>query len=401
MLVKLVGLGCGTIETMTGEAADALNEAELLIGASRLLESVSSQYTQNRIAAVDSGKIFSEIQMSGKEKICVLYSGDTGFYSGTRRLLPLLQEAGIDFHVVPGISSVQLFSARLGLPWQDWNLCSAHGMDCNAVGAVMQGKPSFFLTGGQLGPRELCIQLKEAGLGYLKVAVGENLGCETERIYHCTAGEAAERDFASLSVLWAEALPDHVKTEQCRTPGIPDDKFIRGKVPMTKQDVRTAVLGKLAVRPDDVIWDVGAGTGSVSVELALAARQGYVYAVECMEEGCSLIAANRRKFGAWNLYLKEGKAPEALEGLPVPDAVFIGGTKGHMMEIISLVHEKNPDARICISAIALETLSEAVRALADRGFESQVTQIAVSSTKSAGNLHLLMANNPIFLITKV
>ena len=168
---------------------------------------------------------------------------------------------------------------------------------------------------------------------------------------------------------------------------------------MTKQEVRAAALAKLAVGPSDILWDVGAGTGSVSVELALAAPEGDTFAVECMPEACGLIRANREKFSVWNLHLIEGRAPDALRGLPAPDAVFIGGTRGGMAEIVDIVLEKNPAARICISAIALETLSAAAAALTERGLTAHVTQIAVSRSKSAGKLHLLTANNPIFLIT--
>ena len=168
---------------------------------------------------------------------------------------------------------------------------------------------------------------------------------------------------------------------------------------MTKQEVRAAALAKLAVRPTDILWDVGAGTGSFSVELALAAPRGHVYAIECESDACELIQKNRAKFRVWNLTLIEGKAPQALEALPAPDAVFIGGTKGGMDAILDLILTKNPSARICISAIALETMSAAIAALTAHGLSAEVTQIAVSRTKPAGNLHLLMANNPIFLIT--
>ncbi len=167
---------------------------------------------------------------------------------------------------------------------------------------------------------------------------------------------------------------------------------------MTKQEVRAAALAKLGVRPGDVCWDVGAGTGSVSVELALCQKNVRVWAVECEPQACALIRQNQEKFGARNLTLVEGRAPEALDILPAPDAVFIGGTKGGMKAVVDAVLAKNPSARICISAIALETLSAAVKALAAHGLDVQVTQIAVSRTRPAGKLHLLMANNPVFLI---
>lgn len=168
---------------------------------------------------------------------------------------------------------------------------------------------------------------------------------------------------------------------------------------MTKQEVRCAVLAKLGIRPGEVIWDIGAGTGSVSVELAFANGGAPVYAVECVPEACDLIRQNREKFGAWNLHLAEGYAPEALTGLPAPDAVFIGGSRGKMGGILDVILEKNPKARVCISAIALETLQNAISELQNRGMEPEICQIAVSRGRQAGNLHLLMANNPVFLIT--
>lgn len=396
MLVTLAGLGCGTAATMTAEAAEAIREADCLLGAGRLLAAVPENGTAKRVEATRPGQILEALLESGAERPCVVYSGDTGFYSGARGLLALLEAEKIAYRVLPGISSVQLLAARLGRPWQDWTLCSAHGTDCDPVTAVSQGKPVFFLTGGALGPVDLCRRLTEAGLGGLEVTVGENLSYETEHILRGTAGAFATRTFAPLSVLLAEAAP---VSQEPRAPGLPDDAFLRGKVPMTKQEVRTAALGKLALRPTDTVWDVGAGTGSVSVELALAARYGRTYAVECQEEACELIRANRQRFGTWNLTLIQDKAPEALADLPAPDAVFIGGTKGNMDAVLDMVLGKNPGARICISAIALETLSAAVTALTAHGLTAEVTQIGVSRTKTAGKLHLLMANNPVFLIS--
>lgn len=403
MQVTLIGMGCGSEKMQTAEAVSALAQAEILIGSKRLLDDVRCQDAAHRggifrsavsfYAAVSAEAIYEMICREADRNICVLYSGDTGFYSGVRKLLPLLEADGIAARVIPGISSLQLFSARIGRPWQEWNLFSAHGTHCNAVNAVMQGKPAFFLTGGELGPADLCGQLADAGLGTLAVTVGEELSYEAERIYRCTAGDAAGMTFAPLSVMLAEAAP------VCGAYTIPDSQFVRGSVPMTKRDVRAAILGRMWIRPGDVIWDVGAGTGSVSVEMALADRLGQVFAVECEEEACRLIEENRRKFGAWNLSIRAGKAPECLRQLPSPDAVFIGGSKGMMAEIVAMIHQKNENARICITAIALETLQAAVSALAACGWEADVTQISVSHAKKAGSLHLMLANNPVFLIT--
>ena len=394
MRVTLASLGGGGQETMTAECAAALRNARCILGAKRLLEHLPRGCTDNRIAAVRAQELLDAIL--GQQGGCVVvFSGDAGFYSGARGLLPLLAQRGIPVQVLPGVSSVQLFAARLGRPWQDWELGSAHGVDCNVIGAVSRGKPAFFLTGGALGPGELCRMLADAGLGSLSVAVGENLSGPEEKITTSTAAELAGRSFASLSVLLAEPAPRFER----RSPGLPDGMFVRGQAPMTKQEVRAAALAKLGVGPSDVLWDVGAGTGSVSVELALSAPEGQVFAVECDEDACALVRENKRKFSTWNLQLVEGKAPQALAGLPAPDAVFIGGTKGGMEDIVGQVLAKNENARICISAIALETLSAAVTALEKHGLEADVAQIAVSRTRPAGKLHLLMANNPTFLIT--
>ena len=412
MSITLAGTGCGSLGSMTVEVREAICSADLLIGAERLLEGLPEEYTAEKVPAIYAKEILSLIEerlerdagpdfaASGSETakepaICVLYSGDSGFYSGTRSLLPLLKEAGLEARVLPGISSIQVFSARLGEPWQDWKLVSAHGTDCDAVTAVMQGQPVFFLTGGKLTPTELCAQLSEAGLGELQVTVGERLTYEDERIAHGTAAEFAGMPFAPLSVMLAEPA----SWAGDLTPGIADSEFIRGDVPMTKQSVRAAILGQLQVRPSDTVWDVGAGTGSVSVELAMKACRGRVYAVERDEDGCILIRQNREKFGIWNLCPVDGAAPEALKDLPAPDKVFVGGSGGTLREIVRIVLEKNPNARICVSAIVMETVHEAARSMTEAGLEPEIIQVSVSTARNTRAGHMMMAGNPIFIVT--
>lgn len=392
MRVCLVGTGCGTEDTLTGQGLAAIGEAELIVGSFRLLQSLPPHSARCE-AATGPEEILRLLTGSGCGRACVVYSGDTGFYSGAKGLLPLLEERGIEAEVLPGVSSLQYFAAKLRRPWQDWRLCSAHGVDCDPVAAVSGGVPAFFLTGGARGPALLCGRLARAGLGGLPVTVGENLSCQGERILTGTAADFAARTFAPLSVLLAEPAPAPPR----RTPGLPDGLFCRGEVPMTKQEVRAAILAKLAVGPGDVCWDIGAGTGSVSVELALSGRE--VWAVERRPEACRLILENRARFSAWKLHLAEGAAPDALSGLPRPDAVFVGGSGGFLREILAAVHGANPAARVCVSAIALETLGTAVECLSALGYRVEVVQIAVSRAKTAGELHLLMAQNPVFLIT--
>ena len=390
MKISLIGCGCGR-GTLTGEAAEAVERAGALVGAPRLLEQFPEK--EPKIPALTSKEIAAALSSLSSDEVCVLFSGDSGFYSGARLLVPLLAENS-EWRILPGMSCLQLLAARLGEPWQNWRLCSAHGVDCDPVWEVCHGQKVFFLTGGKLGPTELCGQLTEAGLGTLSIIVGEQLGCLEERIHRGSAEAFSQMKFSPLSCMLAESAP----RRQRRTPGLPDAEFERTeKVPMTKQEIRAAALAKLGVGPEDICWDIGTGTGSVAVELALQARE--VWAVERNREALRMAERNREKHGAWNLHLKEGSAPEALEGLPKPDAVFVGGSGGRLEKIIGMIYYVNPAARICVSAIALETLQCALACLQKLGYETEISQIAVSRSKPAGDLTLMLAQNPVYLIT--
>ena len=390
--VTLIGMGASAA-TLTAEAREALGRAELVAGAQRLLDALPAGVTAERVPAVRPADVLAAV--AGAQNAAVLYSGDTGFYSGAAGLLARLQEAGIPARVLPGLSSVQMLAATLGRPWQDWKLVSAHGRPCDPVAAVCGGRPAFFLTGtGESGPAALCAQLAAAGLGALPVTVGENLGLASRRIFAGTAAGAAGERFGPLAVLLAEPafrLP-------VRTPGWPDETFVRAEgVPMTKRAVRAQVLAQLALCPGETVWDVGAGTGSVSLEMAYANGGAPVWAVERLPEACTVLEANRRRLGGWNVRPVSGEAPAALAGLPAPDAVFIGGTRGRLGPILDAALAANPAARICLTAIALESLAAALDACAARGLEAEITQIAAAH--AAGRPHLLRAANPVFLIT--
>lgn len=397
MTVYLAGTGCGT-GTQTAELERVLAHVTVIAGPERLLQMIPSETHAwlKKIRAVYPQEILDAVRKTeqGGGSICVLLSGDSGFFSGTRKLLPLLED--YDVRVLPGISSLQILAARLGRPWQEWKLCSAHGVDCDAVREVCGGRPAFFLTGGKQGPAELCAQLAEAGLGDLPVVVGEDLGTDKEVVQEGTAGVFTQSVFSPLSVMLAEPAP----VANRRMPGFPDSLFQRSEtVPMTKQAVRSVILSLLAPGPEEICWDIGAGTGSVSIELAMQAKA--VYGVEQDPEALALAEKNRRAFGAWNLRLIKGTAPDALRELPAPDAVFVGGSKGNLPEILQAVHEKNAAARICVSAIVLENAVSAASALGDLGYQTEILQIGVSRSRKAGGKHMMTAQNPVLLITGI
>ncbi len=418
--VILVGTGCGTMSTITAEGYSAITHSDLLIGAERLLGDVMEwagmpQHAPRTVAAIYPEDIIATINAALEKHICVLFSGDTGFYSGTKKLVPKLKENGVRYVICPGISSVQALSAALGEPWQDWKLVSAHGVDIDPVKELMEGRKVFFLTGGDLGPSELCRRIAEAGIGGTEVVIGERLTYPDERIRVMTAAKAAgtegepedpiakfygdgkeseEMEFDKLSVVLA-GPSESVKQSGF---GVSDEQFVRGSVPLTKKDVRSAILGRLSPGREDTIWDVGAGTGGVSVEMALAAPYGKVYAIERNPEGIELIEENRRNFGVWNLCPIRGEAPDALETLPAPDKVFVGGSGGELSEIIDIVLEKNEKARICVTAILIETLADAVRSMEERGLVTEVCQITSAAARKVGSKHMMIGENPIYII---
>ena len=393
--IFLIGTGMGCPATLTAEANEAIAACAVLIGAPRLLVPYEDSGKTLK-SLVPAQEIADYIALRPADAVVgVLLSGDVGFYSGAKGLYPLLEDCEVV--TLPGVSSLVYFCAKLHTTWQDAALVSAHGRSHNAPGVIQSHGKTFVLTGGENRAQDLCKALVSRGLGSVQIHVGENLSYPRERITSGTAAELAEGDFDSLAVLLAEN-PAPVLREYS-APGIPDEAFLRGDAPMTKEEVRCLAISKLRLRADSVLWDVGAGTGSVSVEGALAALEGQVFAVEKKPEALALLQQNKERFGASNLQIVAGEAPAVLENLPPPDRVFLGGTSGELGDILRLVFAKNPAARVVASAITIETLAQAVQAfeglcLAD----VEVVQVAISKAKPVGRYHMMAAQNPIWLI---
>ncbi len=184
-----------------------------------------------------------------------------------------------------------------------------------------------------------------------------------------------------------------------------DECFVRGDVPMTKSEVRAIVLSKLEPEQDSIVYDIGAGTGSVSVEAALAAPGGHVYAFERKEEGCRLIRENAEKFSVKNVTVVPGTVPESLlEGLehhrfPKPDRVFVGGSGGKLEEILDILRKENPSVRIVTDVIALETLSVIADYVKRHQLDAEFVSVQISRSKKLGGYHLMQGMNPVYVVT--
>lgn len=393
--VYVIGMGMGNPDTLTVGARSVLDRSDLIIGSPRLLEALEKSDVR-MVTLVSAARIAEELHEAQEAVASVVMSGDVGFYSGATSLYPLLE--GLDVEVIPGISSLAYLCARLRCTWQDAYVVSAHGRAHNLAGAVQTHPKTFVLTGGSARAGELCALLAERGLGDVHVRVGERLSYADERITAGTASELAGRPFEGLAVMLV--LNDAPIVPDARAPHLRDDAFVRGEVPMTKEEVRELAVCKLRVHPSDTVWDIGAGTGSVSVELARAACAGQVFAVERSERACELIESNRQANGLTNLHIVTGEAPCALAGLPAPDRVFVGGSSGSLAEIVSAALKANPGVRVCMAAVTLETVSDVlacVRALSLRDVD--IVQLSVAKARELGRYHLMQAANPVYLVT--
>jgi precorrin-6Y C5,15-methyltransferase (decarboxylating) len=406
-VLTLVSTGPGGAGMLTGEALEAIAASDCVIGARRILKRHEKIIAAKETAALfNAGEIISFIEQSGHACFAVLLSGDGGFYSLAKTLFPPAREKGWKTALLPGVSSLSLFCARLGLPWEDIKTISLHGIRESPgertagliVGGVMNNPRTFFLTDDKTTPAEICRILAANGLGDIKVFAGESLSLPDERIRQGRAADFANLEFSAISVLLAENPSPH--DGSLHNYGLDDAVFTRGKVPMTKAEIRTLSLSRLRIGERDLVWDVGAGTGSVSCEAALRARYGRVYAVERDEEALRLLGENRDKLRLSNLEIVPGEAPRAFARLPPPDAVFIGGSGGQLLSLVDACLAKNPSCRFVITAISLETIAETAALIRRGGIrDAELTQVAVSRSQEAGNHHLMKAENPVYIVS--
>lgn len=410
--VTIIGAGPGNPDLLSRAALDAIDIADVVIGAHRALAGIDVPPDVVRCELVKTADIVAALTDAASwQRAVVVMTGDVGLFSGARRLVEALSgNAQVDVRVIPGISSASYLAARLARPWQDWRFASAHGVACDIVAEAERAGELFLVTSGGEDPSRLSGELVQAGLGDARVTVAERLSYPDERITCATASEIAGQTFDDLNVMLidfaggAGSPAGASRAASSRWPyassGIPDELFIRGDVPMTKQEVRAVALAKLRITATDTVWDVGAGTGSVSIEAALVARAGSVWAVERNAAGVRLIRENADAFGCGNVHAVPGVAPEALVKLPVPDAVFVGGSAGELPSIVEAALEKNSQVRLCVPCVTVETLTEACALLSGSRFKGfEACQVSAARAEAVGSHHLMKAQNPVFLVS--
>lgn len=391
--VSLVGIGMGNTESRTVGMERVLHEADCIIGAKRMLEAVDTagKVCHAAILAKDIAQIIRDNKRH--RHFAVLLSGDTGFYSGAKKLIDILEDMEVE--VLPGVGSLSYFCARLHRSWEDVRPISLHGRECDLIGEVRRNAAVFSLLGGTDGAKNALQRLSAAGLDKLTVHIGEKLGYADEKISSGSVQELIEYEYDPLSVMLVEN-PD--SDRYVVTHGLEDDAFERDEVPMTKAEVRSISLSKLRLTQGAVAYDVGSGSGSVSVEMALQAFRGKVYAIEMKDNAVALTQKNKEKFSLMNLEVIHGKAPDALADLPAPTHAFIGGSSGSMKGIIDCLLEKNPHVRIVINAVTLETVAE-LSELSKAFDYCDIAEVSVSKPRKLGRYRLMTAHNPVYIFT--
>lgn len=390
--VDIVGIGPGSRSLQTPQVQQAVQEAQCLIGAKRMLE-----------AAQHPGAVCCEAIAPAAIRACidahpelgrfaVIMSGDVGFFSGAKKLQGQLE--GCTVNLYPGISSLVYLCAKFGKSYEDVQMVTLHGRENPILLPLSRGRRVFTLVGGNNGMGKLLQHLRESGLGSTMVYAGENLSYPEERLSSGTAESLADTVFAPLCVALLEPA-----ASQGYTPGLPDEAFTRTEsVPMTKSEIRAVCLSKLALPETAVVWDVGAGTGSVTVEMALSAPRGQVYAIERKEDAVETLTANVAKFHTDNVTVVPGVAPEACRDLPAPTHAFLGGTSGNLQEIVDVILAKNPGAKIVATAVTLESIA-ALTQCATRFDRAETVTLSVSRARPLGHYHLLTAQNPVYIFT--
>jgi len=392
--ITLVGMGMGDPDGMTMTARRSIDEADLLVGAKRMLE-ILPTHGKDVFPEYDCKKVLSFLHEHKEyKKIAVLLSGDVGFHSGAKQFRENIDPSEYDLDSVCGISSVVYFCSRINVPWDDVFLMSAHSDDdANIIGEVRHHRKVFTLVRGKEGLQKLCNDLLFYEID-VQIIAAQDLGSSNERIVYGNPVEVLNAGLSGLCV----ALIVNERPMTSIPLNIHDEDFIRGPAPMTKAEIRTLSIAKLELSDDSVIYDVGAGTGSVSIEMALMAVNGEVFAIEKEKETISLINQNKKKFCTPNLTIVEGLAPDALADLPIPTHAFIGGSSGNMEEILVALFNKNPKARIVVNSVTLETVSETLLCIKKLGLDEEETICINSSrSRSTGNYHLMTANNPIYI----
>lgn len=410
--IHVIGVGLEGRSGLSPSLVRLIEQAEVVVGSPRHLSYFAVEKAEqwplgNLKDTLD--RLRQRLELGNPGTAVVLASGDPLFFGLGRLVLKYLPPESLTFH--PHLSAVQLAFSRLKLPWHGATLISAHGRSSEElIGALRRGDDLIAVltdpthSPAALGQLVIDLELPHA----YRLWVCENLGSEEERVDEFAPGAVVSETFASLNVVVLQRQEELIDPLTLPLIGLPDRAFATfSDRPglMTKRDIRIQILADLDPRPDQVIWDIGAGTGSVSVELSRLCPSARVYGIEKTAAGHSLIQQNQRRLGSANLFPVYGSAPDALAALPDPDRIFIGGSGGHLSDILDLCARRlRPEGRIVLAIATLEHTGT-VLSWADgcpnpaSPWQVQLRQIQVQHGVRVGSLTRWQPLTPITLTT--
>ncbi len=397
--VTVVGIGDDGCAGLSSRAVGAASAARVLAGGERHL-AFFPQFQGERIVFKDGlARALERVAEAANENnVCILASGDPMFFGVGAAVIKRLGAEHVE--ILPHPSSMQWAFARAGMKWDDAVFISLHGRSREGfLTRLRTCAKAGVLTDPENTPARLAAIMLEHGQIGWRAWVCENLAGPDERVGMFSIPELAQReDIGPLNVLLLERA-DRTWRPPPPIPFIHEDEFAK-RMPkkglITKREVRLLSLAALRIRPDSVVWDIGAGSGSVSIEAAMLAPHGRVYAIEVDPEGVEICHENLRAHAIDNVRVIAGRAPEALAGLETPDAVFVGGSKGSMDEIVAVALDRlRSGGRLVANAITLENSAEIYAAMRKRGIVPEVTLLQISRAEPLARYLRFEALNPI------
>jgi len=391
--MKLIGIGDNGQESLLPQYRQWITDCEVLVGGERVLDFFPG-FTGEKI--VIKGGLSTLVEKLAKEtrKTVILASGDPLFYGIGGYLAKKL-----NIEVYPYMSSIQLAFSKMGESWQDTYVTSIHGRPIKGLAQRIDGKKKVaLLTDADNNPNALARYLKHFGMTEYRAFVAENLQGVDEKFGWYSLDEMEEAQFSSLNVV----ILQQTSTPKRYALGIDDEEFSQRKPDkglITKKEIRVLSLQAMQLQKDSTIWDVGTCTGSMAIEAGKLAPEGQVYAVEKNAPDLENCLQNQQKFRV-DLTAIHSKAPAGLEQFPDPDAIFIGGTGGEMVELLQLCCARlKPNGRIVLNAATIENLYKAVEAFKACGFAVEILQAQLARSKPILDMTRFVPLNPIYIIS--
>ena len=403
--INLVGIGLGNPNLLTKAAYKAIESSNIIIGARRILESIKEDFADKLYyIEYNTEKILEIIKENIGNEIAVVFSGDISLFSGSIKLFERLNAAIEDkkvfkdckINTFPGISSLSYLCAKTNTDISKVKILSFHGKEELLYHNIDSNEYTFIITSKADGVKKICRKLIEFGFFELDIILGENLSYDNERITKAEASKFLDMEISDLNCM----IISNPDADKSISFGLSDEVFVRDKVPITKSEVRAIIMSKLDIQTDSICYDIGAGSGSVSIEMSRLAYDGKVYAIEKNPLAVELIQKNIHNFSAENIELIHAKAPDGLDNIINADKIFIGGSGGELISMMEMIFTSKKNPTIVISAITMETIAQItdiVKIAKEKGYYTEITAINVSKSKEVGPYNMMMAQNMVFI----